>query len=198
MQLKNTILLVGATASSLVSAGQAGPNISGMQAQWNPPPNVTTVTTVVAAITTWCPEPTLITHNQKTYTVTAATTLTITDCPCTLTTVVPCSTPEPWPVPTEECTTSTNPQWPVPTEEWTTSANPQWHPPPPPATESCEETTAPPAPPTLTTVPSGAPVPTGHHPSGPVIPPFVAGAGRTDGAVSLFVAAGAVALAALY
>jgi hypothetical protein len=43
------------------------------------------VTEVVTAYTTYCPEPTKITHGGKTYTVTKATTLTITDCPCTIT-----------------------------------------------------------------------------------------------------------------
>lgn len=47
-------------------------------------------TEVVTAITTYCPEATTLTHGNKTYTVTEPTTLTITDCPCTIT--KPCST----------------------------------------------------------------------------------------------------------
>jgi hypothetical protein len=47
--------------------------------------NVTYTTEVVTAYTTYCPGPTEITHGGKTYTVTKATTLTITDCPCTIT-----------------------------------------------------------------------------------------------------------------
>jgi hypothetical protein len=49
--------------------------------------NGTTVTTteVVETLTTYCPGPTTLTYGDKTYTVTEATTLTITDCPCTLT-----------------------------------------------------------------------------------------------------------------
>ncbi|GME75379.1 unnamed protein product [[Candida] boidinii] len=43
----------------------------------------TTVSEVVTAITTYCPEATEIVTNGVTYTVTGATTLTITDCPCT-------------------------------------------------------------------------------------------------------------------
>jgi hypothetical protein len=39
------------------------------------------VTEVVTAYTTYCPEPTEITHAGETYTVTEATTLTITNCP---------------------------------------------------------------------------------------------------------------------
>jgi len=47
--------------------------------------NVTYTTEVVTAYTTYCPAATEITHGGKTYTVTEATTLTITDCPCTIT-----------------------------------------------------------------------------------------------------------------
>ncbi|GKT90882.1 MMC protein [Colletotrichum tofieldiae] len=47
--------------------------------------NVTYVTEVVSSYTTYCPGPTVITHADKTYTITSATTLTITDCPCTVT-----------------------------------------------------------------------------------------------------------------
>jgi hypothetical protein len=42
---------------------------------------------VVTALTTFCPYATKLTHNGITYTVTEATTLTITDCPCTVTRV---------------------------------------------------------------------------------------------------------------
>ena len=61
-------------------------------------------TQVVTAYTTYCPTPTEITHGGITYTVTEATTLTITDCPCTITRPVTssvvtvchtCSTPVP-------------------------------------------------------------------------------------------------------
>jgi len=41
-------------------------------------------TEVVTAYTTYCPAPTVITHGASTYTVSSATTLTITDCPCTI------------------------------------------------------------------------------------------------------------------
>ncbi|KPM34311.1 hypothetical protein AK830_g12260 [Neonectria ditissima] len=47
--------------------------------------NVSYTTEVVTAYTTYCPAATEITHGGKTYTVTEATTLTITDCPCTIT-----------------------------------------------------------------------------------------------------------------
>jgi hypothetical protein len=46
-----------------------------------------TTTKVVSKYTTWCPEPTTVCIGTKTYTVTKPTTLTITDCPCTITEV---------------------------------------------------------------------------------------------------------------
>ncbi|PRT54763.1 hypothetical protein B9G98_02383 [Wickerhamiella sorbophila] len=67
------------------------------------------VTTVVTAYTTYCPEPTTICHNGFCHTVTKATTLTITDCPCTITSI-------PLVVPTAKPgskTTSTKPVAPV-------------------------------------------------------------------------------------
>ena len=48
-----------------------------------------TTTEVVTSYTTFCPSPTEIVEGGKTYTVTEATTLTITDCPCTLTHTYP-------------------------------------------------------------------------------------------------------------
>ena len=42
------------------------------------------VTDVVTAYTTYCPEPTKITHKGETYTVSEATTLTITNCEISL------------------------------------------------------------------------------------------------------------------
>jgi len=41
-------------------------------------------TEVVTQLTTVCPTPTQVTYGGKTYTVTESTTLTITDCPCTI------------------------------------------------------------------------------------------------------------------
>jgi hypothetical protein len=49
-----------------------------------PAGNVTYTTEVVTAYETYCPAPTTITYGQSTYTVSEATTLTITDCPCTI------------------------------------------------------------------------------------------------------------------
>ena len=47
--------------------------------------SVTVTTEVVTSYTTWCPYATTFTQGSNTYTVSSATTLTITDCPCTLT-----------------------------------------------------------------------------------------------------------------
>jgi len=63
------------------------------------------VTETVSSIVTYCPEPTEITHGTNTYTVTEPTTLTITDCPCTVTKPVttispPTDIPAPPPAPT--------------------------------------------------------------------------------------------------
>lgn len=72
-------------------------------ADWEEPDSWTT--TIVTAITTFCPGPTEIVHFGKTWTVSTATTLTITDCPCTVSvpvftkTSTSCSTvPTPAPV----------------------------------------------------------------------------------------------------
>ncbi|UKZ57588.1 hypothetical protein TrVGV298_011448 [Trichoderma virens] len=58
---------------------------AGVSAVYVPPSNVTVVTEVVDQYVTYCPYATQITHGSKTYTVTEPTTLTITDCPCTIT-----------------------------------------------------------------------------------------------------------------
>jgi hypothetical protein len=53
-------------------------------ANYGPESNVTYTTKVVTAYTTYCPYATQITHGTNTYTVTEPTTLTISDCPCTV------------------------------------------------------------------------------------------------------------------
>ncbi|KAI1389770.1 uncharacterized protein F4822DRAFT_212853 [Hypoxylon trugodes] len=70
-----------------------------------PASNATQYTTeVVTSYETYCPGPTQITYGTNTYTVTEATTLTITDCPCTVskpvytTSSVSCATCAPAPV----------------------------------------------------------------------------------------------------
>jgi len=77
-------LAVIAAAATAVSAGYNG--------------TVVYTTDIVTAYTTYCPEATSITLGASTYTVSEATTLTITDCPCTIvkpvttSSVVICST----------------------------------------------------------------------------------------------------------
>jgi len=46
--------------------------------------STTWTTEVVTAYTTYCPMATVLTYGEHTYTVTESTTLTITDCPCTI------------------------------------------------------------------------------------------------------------------
>merc|ERR1711977_400675 len=53
-----------------------------------------TTTEIVKTYTTYCPAPTTVVQGNHTYTVTEATTLTITDCPCTATNTYPGTTPE--------------------------------------------------------------------------------------------------------
>ncbi|KAK0386965.1 hypothetical protein NLU13_5278 [Sarocladium strictum] len=57
---------------------------------------VTTTTEVVTAYTTWCPAGAVVTAGSHTYTVTEATSLTITDCPCTLTHTLPAPAASTW------------------------------------------------------------------------------------------------------
>ncbi|KAF4467995.1 cell wall glyco [Fusarium albosuccineum] len=69
-----------AIASILLGAAQASP--------YKAPSNESTpvyTTEVVTHLTTYCPGPTTLTYDDKTYTVTKATTLTIENCSCTIT-----------------------------------------------------------------------------------------------------------------
>jgi len=59
-------------AAAAVQAGHAGHNVS-------------YTTEIVTALTTYCPYATTVENNGVTYTITEATTLTITNCPCTVT-----------------------------------------------------------------------------------------------------------------
>ncbi|KAG9259172.1 uncharacterized protein F5Z01DRAFT_669899 [Emericellopsis atlantica] len=79
-----TALFTLAAAATAVSAATNG--------------TVVTTTKVVDVYTTYCPEPTTFELGKKKYTVTEPTTLTITDCPCTI--VEPCYTCEAQPTAT--------------------------------------------------------------------------------------------------
>jgi hypothetical protein len=85
-------------------------------------------TEVVTSYTTYCPYPTEVVHGDKTYTVTEATTLTITDCPCTIVKPVTTSSVVPPPVsthapvyPTANATTTEVGTTVVPTQAPTTT-----------------------------------------------------------------------------
>ncbi|KAK2601779.1 hypothetical protein QQS21_004663 [Conoideocrella luteorostrata] len=85
MYAMKSVVLGSAVASASAIAGRTFGNATA--------PGVVYTTEVVTALTTFCPVGTH-TVNSKTYTVTQATTLTITDCPCTVSKPVqPTSTP---------------------------------------------------------------------------------------------------------
>jgi len=73
--------------------------VAGLAASVSAWANETWVTTTVEVLTTVCPEATHLTFNGVTYTATASETITITNCPCTVsfkptvTPVVPATTP---------------------------------------------------------------------------------------------------------
>ncbi|KAL8711012.1 MAG: hypothetical protein Q9225_007185 [Loekoesia sp. 1 TL-2023] len=69
--------------SSMITASAAF--VAGAAAWGNSSEPIQYTTEIVTAYTTYCPAATQITHGAQTYTVTEATTLTITNCPCTVT-----------------------------------------------------------------------------------------------------------------
>ncbi|KAI4183482.1 MAG: hypothetical protein L6R41_005368 [Letrouitia leprolyta] len=69
--------------SSMITASAA--LVAGAAAHYNGTEPIQYTTEIVTAYTTYCPAATQITHGGQTYTVTSATTLTITNCPCTVT-----------------------------------------------------------------------------------------------------------------
>ncbi|KID94614.1 hypothetical protein MAJ_09420, partial [Metarhizium majus ARSEF 297] len=71
------VVLGSAVASASAIAGAHNNNTTATG-------HIVYTTEVVTALTTYCPAPTTLTHGDKTYTITSATTLTITDCPCTI------------------------------------------------------------------------------------------------------------------
>lgn len=68
-----------AAATAAAMAGAASAHVAAPPAYNGTAPVYTTE--VVTAYTTFCPEATMITHKGQTYTVSSATTLTITNCP---------------------------------------------------------------------------------------------------------------------
>ncbi|KAI0456910.1 hypothetical protein F5B21DRAFT_501910 [Xylaria acuta] len=67
-----------------IAAAALVAGVSASYPAYSAAPNVTYTTQVVTSYETYCPGPTQITYGTNTYTVTEATTLTITDCPCTV------------------------------------------------------------------------------------------------------------------
>lgn len=65
----------GAMSTPVASSNETMPAMSD---------EVVTTTKVVSVYTTYCPEATTVEMNGKTYTASSATTITITDCPCTI------------------------------------------------------------------------------------------------------------------
>ncbi|KAF2478043.1 uncharacterized protein BDR25DRAFT_308871 [Lindgomyces ingoldianus] len=67
--------------------------VASAAASYNYTEPVVYTTEIVSEYTTYCPGPTTIAHGTKTYTITEATTFTVTDCPCTISKPVAPSTP---------------------------------------------------------------------------------------------------------
>ncbi|KAG5366781.1 hypothetical protein CJU89_1223 [Yarrowia sp. B02] len=122
-QVSNTTLATTEAPVTSASAVESAAN-NGTELTTGTVSIIKTETNVVTAYTTYCPYPTEIVEGNKTYTVTEATTLTITDCPCTRTTTVVTETITTCPVsefPTEPITegpkpTESKPVVPVPVE----------------------------------------------------------------------------------
>lgn len=78
-------LVAASTVSANYGYGYAPTNETVSSSAVYEAPVEYTTTEVVTSYETYCPGPTTIVEGGNTYTVTEATTLTITDCPCTLT-----------------------------------------------------------------------------------------------------------------
>ncbi|KAI1976080.1 hypothetical protein LOZ51_002554 [Ophidiomyces ophidiicola] len=149
------------------------------------------ITEVLTAYTTYCPGPTQVVQGGKTYTVTKATTLTITDCPCTVTRPVVTTTqteckecpPPTGPVPTVPAPSGPAPSGPAPSIPAPVPTGTGVPPPQPPVNPPVNPPTNPPTNPPV--YPNGTqPVPPsppqgtapGTKPSGP--PTFTGAASR--------------------
>ncbi|KAI6783025.1 uncharacterized protein J7T54_002187 [Emericellopsis cladophorae] len=158
------------TAATLALAGAAAVQANtGVEDVKTP---VATVTVVTTDYELYCPGPTTFIHKNATYTATTETTLTITNCPCTITTVLP---------PAVTTTVSGEPGE-EPGEEPGVSTVIQ----PPPVTSIIDITPIPGTPSEPTNVPTG--------PTGVPVPsdiPVGAGVKKTVSAVGALVMAGA-------
>jgi hypothetical protein len=89
------------TIGSFLAAVAAASPLSGNAT--TTPGGVVYTTEIVSSIVTYCPAATEVVHGSKTYTVTEATTLTITDCPCTVSKPVGPTYSAPAPGPEDKC-----------------------------------------------------------------------------------------------
>lgn len=71
-------------AMSMSTPAESGSETMSMSTMMSTPDEVVTTTKVVSMYTTYCPKATTVEMNGKTYTAMNATTITITDCPCTI------------------------------------------------------------------------------------------------------------------
>ncbi|KAK4450100.1 hypothetical protein QBC34DRAFT_350186 [Podospora aff. communis PSN243] len=89
MNLKSLLLATLVTSSTSVSAqllNATGAPFPGINNTGLSTEGLVTVVTVVGRFLTYCAEPTVLKWGKNVYSVTAPTTLTIDDCPCTITT----------------------------------------------------------------------------------------------------------------
>ncbi|POS80670.1 hypothetical protein DHEL01_v200917 [Diaporthe helianthi] len=78
MQMRNILTLLAASGAAAQSTGLPPPM---------PANGTMTTTMVVSSFVTYCPKPTVITYNDQCYTAKSPGPITITNCPCTITTV---------------------------------------------------------------------------------------------------------------
>ncbi|KAH8901480.1 hypothetical protein GQ53DRAFT_6865 [Thozetella sp. PMI_491] len=101
-------------SSSSATSTSTTSSTSGQSSKTAPPPSSASTsdaqpfytTVIVTALTTYCPSATVVTYKDKTYTVTGPTTLTVTNCPCTIT--KPVSSPSTMMIPTSSSTPRVN------------------------------------------------------------------------------------------
>ncbi|KAG8168032.1 hypothetical protein KVR01_003721 [Diaporthe batatas] len=164
MQMRNILTLLAASGAAAQSTG--------LPPSMMPGNGTITTTIVVPSFVTYCPKPTVITWKDQCYTAKKPGPITITNCPCTITTTMPKPTwgpPPPGPPP---------PGPPAPPPK-----GPEYPPPPPPP-QGDKSPPPPPPPPAQPPVAPVAPIPappppaTGTWAPAPAKPTYVtAGAG---------------------
>lgn len=185
MQIRNLLTLVAASGAAAQSSGLP-PLLPGN--------GTVTTTLVVNSFVTYCPQPTVITWKDQCYTAKKPGPITITNCPCTITTTVPKPTwgpPPPAPPQGDKSPPPPPPVAPIPAPP----------PPPPPQGDKSPPPPPPAQPPVAPVAPIPAPPPqapaTGTWAQAPAKPTYVTAgaAGLTvSGAVLAGVMAGVAAL----